>query len=176
MAWSLTGFALGALVAGGVVGLLSYSLASVPSSATRIEARCANLVLPQRISLSSIPEHELGDALQTMNLSPAEQVKLRDEVAGRKTRLLWLTIWDWDAQTEQGDTISVASDEYKRLFTLRNHRHSIAIPEPRSGYLELRGERSEDGIIAISLLSGMSPIALPRMTPGQTMRIEIDTP
>lgn len=173
MAWSISGFLLGALLAGG--GLLSYSLASAPRAGSPVEARCASLVLPQRIYLSAVPEQETAGALESMNLPPQEQLKLQEAVAGRRTRLLSLTLWDWDARTEHGDTISIMSDDYKRLYTMRNQRHSIVIPEPRSGFLDLRGERSEDGIIAISLLSGTSPIALPRMVPGQTLRIEIDT-
>ena len=39
---------------------------------------------------------------------------------------------------------------------------------------KLRGEVSEDGIIAVSVLSGSQPIALPRMALGQPLRINID--
>jgi hypothetical protein len=59
---------------------------------------------------------------------------------------------------------------------LHNRRTRIAIPEPKSGYLELRGEQTEDGIIAISLLSGAQPLALPRMALGQSVKVEVDTP
>jgi hypothetical protein len=38
----------------------------------------------------------------------------------------------------------------------------------------MRGEATEDGNIAISLLSGTQPIALPRMLAEQTIRIQIE--
>jgi len=110
-----------------------------------------------------------------MNLRGDEESKLRDKMARDKSRLLWLTIWDWDTTSALGDTISITSDEYRRLIRLTSQRNRVAIPEPRSGYIELRGEQSEDGIIAISLLSGTYPLALPHMTPGQALKVEIDT-
>jgi hypothetical protein len=58
---------------------------------------------------------------------------------------------------------------------LNSRRTRIAIPEPRSGYIEMRGEATEDGNISISILSGTQPIALPRMSPGQAIRFQIDS-
>jgi hypothetical protein len=87
---------------------------------------------------------------------------------------LWLTVWDWDTAKETGDTISILSDGYRRYATLNNRRTRIAIPEPRSGYIEMRGEVAEGENISISLLSGTQPIALPSMPPGQAIRIQID--
>ena len=54
-------------------------------------------------------------------------------------------------------------------------RTRIAIPEPRSGYIEIRGEVSEDDNISISLLCGTHPIALPSMSPGQVIKIQIES-
>jgi hypothetical protein len=39
----------------------------------------------------------------------------------------------------------------------------------------MRGEVTEDGNISISILSGTQPIALPRMSPGQAIRFQIDS-
>jgi hypothetical protein len=87
---------------------------------------------------------------------------------------LWLTAWDWDTAEETGNTISILSDGYRKYVTLNSRRTRIAIPESRSGYIEMRGEATEDGNISISLLSGTQPIALPPMSPEQTVRIQID--
>jgi hypothetical protein len=104
----------------------------------------------------------------------AAQRKIRKDVASGKYRLLWLTVWDWDTTAETGDSISILSGDYRRYITLNSRRTRIAIPEPRSGYIEMRGEATEDGNIAISLLSGTQPIALPRMLAEQTIRIQIE--
>jgi hypothetical protein len=173
------GFLVGVLACAGVIGIYAYANASVqPNSGLRrdrIVATCANLVLPQRVLLAPVTEDNMGEALKGMNLRGDEESKLRDKMAREKSRLLWVTIWDWDTTSALGDTISITSDDYRRLIRLTSRRNRIAIPEPRSGYIELRGEQSEDGIIAISLLSGTYPLALPRMTPGQAMKVEIDT-
>ena len=110
-----------------------------------------------------------------MALSRQKRQQLRNELAGQKLRLLWLTLWDWDTTAESGDTISIAADDYQRLFTLSSHRTRIAIPEPRTGHIAFRGERTEDGIIAVSFLSGNRPVALPYMRVGDAVELEIDT-
>jgi len=46
---------------------------------------------------------------------------------------------------ETGNTISILSDDYRRYVTLNGRRTRIAIPEPRSDYIEMRGEVTEDG-------------------------------
>ena len=132
-----------------------------------------SLALPGRLSLPIVRPDEIAEALETMNLSSEERKRIKDELAGGR-RLLWLTVWDWDTGAETGDTISIRSGGYKRVLTMSNRRQRIAIAEPRSGFVELRGEQSEDGIVAISLLSGVYPLAVPRMAPGQSVRIEID--
>jgi hypothetical protein len=53
-------------------------------------------------------------------------------------------------------------------------RQLLVNPEPRSHYIELRGEVAEGGNISISLLSGTHPIALPSMSAGQAIRIQIE--
>ena len=131
----------------------------------------ASLVFPQRIIVSEVKNDEIEAAINTF---VGAQRKIRKDVASGKYRLLWLTAWDWDTAKETGDTISILSDGYRRYVTLNSRRTRIAIPEPRSGYIEMRGEVAEGGNISISLLSGTQPIALPSMPPGQAIRIQID--
>ena len=177
--WLVAGVLIGALLSGAGLGLYAYAHApaapSEDSAKGRITATCTNLALPQRVVLSPVADHEFGDAFTSMQLRPHELANLRDKLLREKGRLLWLTIWDWDTMSPSGDTVTITSDNYRRRITLSNHRTRIDIPEPRARYIELRGERSEDGIVAISLLSGNYPIALPHMKPGQVMKVEIDT-
>ena len=112
-----------------------------------------------------------------MGVDKDGQHLFRAEVEAGRYRLVWLTIWDWDARDENdGDTISINSDNYRRAVKLRNHRSQIAIPEPKSGFIELRGEETGDGIFAVSVLSGEQPIALPHMGRGQSVKLELVTP
>jgi hypothetical protein len=176
--WGVVGFILGALLSGTAVGALGHSASILPSfNTTQTDARRgtahSSFTLPQQVILSAVKSDEIDSAIS--DLSKTEQLRVRADVANRKYRLLWLTVWDWDTSEETGDTISITSDEYRRVVTLRSRRTRIAIPEPRSGYIELHGEATEDGIIAVSLLSGTQPIALPRMSLGQTVKIEIDS-
>ena len=175
--WIVASFLLGGAVT--ALGVYASARPSLPEN-TRVAARgrmiqqCANLILPQRLNLTLVKKEETNKAFDSMAADAAQRAKLELELAANKLRLVWLTIWDWDT-VQSGDTVSILSDGYRRLITLTSGRQTIAIPEPKSGYIELRGEVSEDGIIAISLLSGAHPVALPHMTPGQTMKIEIDS-
>jgi len=176
--WGLAGFILGAALSGTAVGALGHStstLPSPPSGKPQVQAPVghadASRVLPQRIVVSVVKNDEIDAAIDTF---VGAQRKIRQDVASGKYRLLWLTAWDWDTAKQTGDTISILTDGYRRYATLNNRRTRIAIPEPRSGYIEIYGEIAEGDNISISLLSGTQPIALPSMPPGQSIRIQID--
>ncbi len=175
----LVGFVLGGLVSGTVVDAWRHPVIPItPAHAATGPARAGQVrPLPQRIVLRAVQPQDVPAALETMGLDEAGRILVSHDLDARRYRLLWLTLWDWDAQNESdGDTISINSDDYRRAIKLLNRRQQIAVPEPRSGYIELRGEQTGDGIIAISLLSGAQPVALPRIAIGQTTRIEVDAP
>jgi len=178
--WGLAGFILGAVLSGTAVGALGHSASTTfspssdkPQAQARVEQADASLVLPQRIIVSGVKSDEIEAAISDFPVGA--QRKIRKDIASGKYRLLWLTAWDWDTAEETGNTISILSDDYRRYVTLNGRRTRIAIPEPRSGYIEMRGEVTEDGNISISILSGTQPIALPRMSPGQAIRFQIDS-
>lgn len=174
-AWGLAGLVVGAtLSAAAAMALRPVAApASVqPASAALAQKADSFKVLPQRVILSVVAKDAVEAAIN--NFPVGVQPKIRKDVTGGKYRLLWLTAWDWDVAVELGDTVSILANDYRRFVQLNSQRTRIAIPEPESGYIELRGEVSEDGIIAVSVLSGSQPIALPRMAVGQPLRINID--
>ena len=185
LAWSSLAVLLvvATVLGGGMGALLTWQWASVGPQVVRLKAHGkgveaerseaavkAAAAAPMQIYLPVVAPQDIDSALDSMALTSGERRELRSELAGANRRLLWLTLWDWDTATESGDTISIAVDDYQRLFTLASHRTRIAIPEPRDGRMILRGERTEDGIIAISFLSGTRPIALPYMRGGRQRR------
>ena len=179
--WGLGGFILGAIFSGAVIEGRGHSSAEISSASVKSQADMpkanteSNESRPQRLMLFAVKSDEMDGAIETMDLPPREQRAFRTDVENHKFRLLWLTLWDWDSPTTRGDTISITSDNYHRLFALHDRRSKIAIPEPKSGMIEIRGERTENAI-TVSLLSGAQPLALPPMAVGQTVKIEVDTP
>jgi hypothetical protein len=179
--WGLTGFILGAAVAGTAVDALEHSGSTLLASSSyepqtqSLDTNAnASLVLPQRVIASVVKTDEIEAAIDSF--SAAIKRKVRNDVTNGRYRLLWLTVWDWDMAVETGDTISILSDDFRRYVTLNRNRTRIAIPEPRSGYIEMRGEiPTAEGNISISILSGTHPIALPRMSSEQVIRIQIDS-
>jgi hypothetical protein len=89
---------------------------------------------------------------------------------------LWLTVWDWDGD-EIADRITIASGNYRRTLELPKSRKTIAVPSPSSTFIEITGDAHNVGYAGwttLGLLSGARPIALSRMVPGTTARIDVD--
>jgi hypothetical protein len=87
-----------------------------------------------------------------------------------------LTLWDWDGDVVP-DRISITSGDYRRQMELPKSRKTIAIPEPPSRYIEISGDPHNSGYegwTTLALLSGARPIALSRLVPGKSLKIEID--
>ena len=177
--WGLAGFILGTVVSGMAVGALGRSTSpsplpspDMPQAQVPVAMADGTLALPQRIVVPKVENDEIEAAINSFAASV--QPKIRKDVARGKYRLLWLTAWDWDTTGEIGDSISILSDGYRKYAALSNRRARIAIPEPRSGYIEMRGEVMESGSVSISVLSGTQPLALPQMSLEQTVRIQIE--
>ena len=167
----LIGFTLGALLSGAAVGAIGYAGARVPSSTVQ-EAEIRKIEHSFPVYLPVVKSDEIDAAVSS--LPKKEQRIIREDLAAQKYELLWLTIWDWDTATaEEGNTISITSDEFRRIITLNGQRTRTVIPRPKTGYIELRGEATEDGNVSISLLSGTQPIALAAMPPGRIKKIVV---
>ena len=178
-AFGLVGFILGAVLSANV-GAFGLSASTLPSPSPEqlkpemVGVNPASIYsLPQRFIFPIVGNDEIEAAIK--DFPPKGQSKLREDLANGTTRLLWLTAWDWDtAEGEPANTVLIASDNYRQLVSLNNRRTRIAIREPKSGYIEMRGVFTVDGNINISLLSGTQPIALPVMVPGKTTRIGVE--
>jgi hypothetical protein len=177
--WGLGGLILGVVLSATVGGALGLS-ASTPPSPNKSQTEAVNenaaltISLPQRIILSVVKNDEIDVAIKDFSLK--SQSRVREDLINGKYRLLWLTLWDWDTEEgEAANTVMISTDAYRQLVSLNNRRTRIAIREPQSGYIGMRGVFTADGNINISLLSGTQPIALPRMSPGQDIKLKIDT-
>jgi hypothetical protein len=177
--WGLGGLILGVVLSATVGGALGLS-ASTPPSPNKSQTEAVNenaaltISLPQRIILSVVKNDEIDVAIKDFSLK--SQSRVREDLIKGKYRLLWLTLWDWDTEEgEAANTVMISTDAYRQLVSLNNRRTRIAIREPQSGYIGMRGVFTADGNINISLLSGTQPIALPRMSPGQDIKLKIDT-
>ena len=169
--WGLIGFTLGALLSGAAVGAIGYAGARVPAP-TMQEAAISQVERKFPIYLPPVESDEIEAAISS--LPKKEQRIIREGLANQKYELLWLTIWDWDTVAgEEGNTISITSDDFRRIITLNPQRTRTVIPRPKSGYLEFRGEATQDGNISISLLSGEQPIALRILPPGVTNKVMV---
>src|SRR5260221_12173334 len=134
--------AAAALSGGGIGAVVDRGIGYAASGAPAVrETASTKFVMPDRVYLPGVAAQDYNQALDSMGLSPPERRQMRSDIEARKVRPVWLTLWDWDTQTESGDTILIIAGDYQRLFTLSSHRTRIAIPEPRPGAHQRRGPR-----------------------------------
>ncbi len=183
---ALFGVVLSPAVSGGWAGVAQQAEAPLASGkrARGAAADAAPAAMPTfseqksagPVILNSVRETELDDALASMALSPERERVIGAEVKSHRYRLLWLTVWDWDGD-DVPDRITITSGDYKRQMELPKGRKTVAIPEPRSRYIEIVGDpsnRGYEGWTTLALLSGQRPIALSRLVAGKSLQIEID--
>jgi hypothetical protein len=180
------GVVLSPTVLGGVTSLIhemqapavsgKHSRVGSPDSAAIVAPTFSEQKTTGAVILASVKEAELGDALASMGLSGDREGIVAAEVKRHQYRLLWLTLWDWDGDVVP-DRISITSGDYRRQMELPKSRKTIAIPEPPSRYIEISGDPHNSGYegwTTLALLSGERPIALSRLVPGKSIKIEID--
>lgn len=174
--WGLAGFLIGVVLTvtvGGGAALTVSTLRDKAQNGQADSAVASSTVPALNFVLPVVRNDEIDVAVQDFPIKG--QALLREEVAKGTYRLLWLTAWDWDtAEGEPANTILISTDGYRQLVKLNNRRTHIAIREPKSGSIEMRGVFTADGNINISLLSGTQPIALPRMAPDTTTKINVE--
>jgi hypothetical protein len=180
------GVVLSPTVLGGVTSLIhemqapavsgKHSRVGSPDAAAIVAPTFSEQKTTGPVILASVKEAELGDALASMGLSGDREGIVAAEVKRHQYRLLWLTLWDWDGDVVP-DRISITSGDYRRQMELPKSRKTIAIPEPPSRYIEISGDPHNSGYegwTTLALLSGTRPIALSRLVPGKSLKIEID--
>jgi len=128
------------------------------------------------VVLARVKDAELADALTSMDLPAGDRERITRDVGAGRSKLLWLTLWDWDGDLIT-DRITIVSGEYQRTLELPTSRKKVAILSPPSSFIEITGDVHNvgfEGWTTLGLLSGARPIALSRMVPGKAARIEVD--
>ena len=159
-----------ALVAIGIAGALWASGGSSDSvsDATR-QAWAASFAAAPPTRLNVVPAAEVDRALGEMQLPPAQQQQLRDDLANGRTRLVWLSFTD--VMAEDGDMVRIESGPYAAQVTAVNTPTRVYLPEPPSGVVNVTGVRDGGGGITIAITSGGTPVNLPFMSVGQVVGI-----
>ena len=148
------------------------------------------------LNLKAIADAEIDTAIDTMQLDPKSKQALKVDIAPvmkvvpaaakpdtfpkpandisqpSSIRLVWISVWDTDA--EDGDVIKITSQGYSRKVTLTKKPIPFAIPVPTSGVINITGIRDgEGGGITVGLESGTSQAIFPIMSVGQTLGLHV---
>ncbi|GAA0273250.1 hypothetical protein LNAOJCKE_4842 [Methylorubrum aminovorans] len=153
-----------ALVALGVMsiscgGLLNAPAVERPLTASEHALRNAAYRQAGTVVLPPVAPEERVEALLSMN----RQEQPRD--------LVWLTLWDDCA--EDGDIVSILTDEFSISVPLTRQPMRLAVPRPTHNLLSVHGVFDGGGGITVALATAYGPVPLPVMAPGQTVDVPV---
>ncbi|WP_114240962.1 hypothetical protein [Dyella sp. C9] len=104
--------------------------------------------------------------------APAVQPEAQAKAAPQRVQLVWVRLWDTDA--EDGDVVRIDSGGYSRTVRLTKHGDTFAVPVAADGVIRVTGVKDGDGGgITVGLASGMSQAVFPIMSEGQVLGLRV---
>jgi hypothetical protein len=103
---------------------------------------------------------------------PAVQPDAQAEAQPQRLQLVWVRLWDTDA--EDGDVVRIDSGGYSRTVRLTKHGDTFAVPVTADGMVRVTGIKDGDGGgITVGLASGSSQAVFPIMSEGQVLGLRV---
>lgn len=112
---------------------------------------------------------------QATGAAPMQQADVRTKAQAQRVQLVWIRLWDTDAQ--DGDVVRIESGGYARTVSLTKHGDTFAVPVTTDGLIRVTGIKDGDGGgITVGLASGTSQAVFPIMSEGQvlSLRVRVD--
>ncbi|WP_445145382.1 hypothetical protein [Dyella sp. Tek66A03] len=106
---------------------------------------------------------------------PAPAPVAKPEAQAQRLRLVWIYLWDTDA--EDGDVVRIDSHGYSRTVRLTKRGDTFAVPMPADGVIRVTGVKDGDGGgITVGFASGGARAVFPVMSEGQVLglRVRVD--
>lgn len=147
-------------------GRLVAPAADPPFTAAEQVTRTVAFQQASPIVLPPVQPDERAGALLSMNLQDRPQ-----QASELPRDLVWLTLWDDCA--EDGDIVSVLSEEFGISIPLTHQPVRLAVPKPTDNLLSVHGLFDGGGGITVALSTAHGPVPLPVMTPGQTLVVPV---
>lgn len=136
------------------------------------------------VNVEPVTLEDAEKALDTMQLAPDQRQQLQNTVllkaskllganktGGDSTKLVWITVWDFDSP--DGDVVHISSAGYETDVTLRKVQTRIAVPLDVSRIVKITGVHDGGGGITLGVKSGASPISLPVIQVGQILDLPV---
>lgn len=104
--------------------------------------------------------------------TPALQPAAQPQAQARRLQLVWIRLWDTDA--EDGDVVRIDSAGYSRTVRLTKRGDTFAVPVSPDGIVRVTGIKDGDGGgITVGLASGSSQAVFPIMSEGQVLGLRV---
>ncbi|MBV9757086.1 MAG: hypothetical protein JO047_08540 [Alphaproteobacteria bacterium] len=123
-------------------------------------------VLPLR--LEPVPAASLAVAMRSLNLPADENVKFQAATEQGRVHLVWLEVFDSDA--EDGDRITIESLGLTHTMQLTRKPVAVPVPLPSDGRIRITGiDEGLGGGVTLGVMTGGTRVRLPPLRVGETV-------
>ncbi len=138
----------------------------------KAQARAAHMARFGPLPLRVVQPGQAGAVAQEAGLPPAEQAALLADVQGGRAQLVWLTLYDSDA--EDGDVAELRSAGFSRIVPLARAPVTLAVPVgPDRTILLIGSIDGGGGGITAGVVLPSGPVPLPPLSVGQSIRLPV---
>lgn len=165
---------LGAVCLGVATMAVVHQQASISDevSPAELSARMTHLANFGLLPLERVQSGQVSAAIQALGLLGPDQAALLADIDGERTRLVWITLHDSDA--EDGDVAELRSAGMARVVPLARQPTSFAIPIGPDSIVLLTGRvDGGGGGVTVGVVLPSGPISLPPLSVGQTVRLPV---
>jgi hypothetical protein len=141
-------------------------------SPDEIARRAAMLSTLQPLKEAEVSPSGREAAIVAMKLPPPQEQALATDVANGRRRLVWMSLFDSDA--EDGDVVTVSSGGLSQTLRLTKAPVAIALPAPDNGFVRMTGTvDGGGGGVTVGIVGPLGPMPLAVLSVGQTISVPV---
>ena len=166
---------LGGVLALGALAAARFGPAAAPADRIlgpdEAARRAARLADAGPIEVPIVAGRQIAAALAALNLPAAEREQLAKDVEAGRLRLVWLSLYDTDA--EDGDVVTIGSAGFLYTLGLAKAPAAVAVPVAIGGPVTLTGTRDGGGGVTVGVVGPQGPLPVPPLSVGQTISLAV---
>lgn len=163
----------GALALGGFAAFFVAGAAEPGDRVSPDEAarRASGFAAAGSVRVPHVHPRDAATALVALNLPAPDRARLAADVEAGRLRLVWLSLFDSDA--EDGDVVTLSSGGFTYPVALSKAPATLAVPVLIGGTIALTGTRDGGGGVTVGVVGSGGPLPLPPLSVGQTVPLPL---
>jgi hypothetical protein len=134
--------------------------------------RAGLLAAAGSIALPPVAPHDIAAAADQLGLPAAARQALLADAESQRVRLVWLSLYDSDA--EDGDVVDITTSGFSYRLRLTRKPVAIAVPLAPGARIQLTGAiDGGGGGVTVGVIAPGGPLPLPPLSVGQTIDLPV---